>query len=87
MFKGAFDRDEGWSFDRRHITDAGLEAVIAEILVEVYFEGKLVRMISMRVPMATDLGLYRVGSLIICLRLRASSLDCRTSRGVKHIPL
>ena len=26
--------------------------------------------------MFTDLGLYPVGSLIICVRLRASSLDC-----------
>ena len=40
---------------------------------EVYLEGKLVRMISMRVPMFTDLGLYLVGSLIICVRLRAST--------------
>ena len=32
--KGAFDSDEGWSFDRRPITDAGNKAVIAEILVE-----------------------------------------------------
>jgi hypothetical protein len=31
----------------------------------------------MRVPVFTDLGLYLVGSLIICVRLRASSLDCR----------
>ena len=44
---------------------------------EVYLEGRLVRMISMRVPVFTDLGLYLVGSLIICVRLRASSLDCR----------
>ena len=29
--------------------------------------------------MVTDLGLYLVGSLIICVRLRASSLDCRTA--------
>jgi hypothetical protein len=27
----------------------------------------------------TNLGLYLVGSLIICVRLRASSLDCRTA--------
>ena len=27
--------------------------------------------------MFKDLGLYLVGSLIICVRLRASSLDCR----------
>ena len=53
--------------------------MIAEILntAEEYLEGSLVRMISMRVPMFTDLGLYLVGSLIICVRLRASSLDCR----------
>ena len=44
---------------------------------EVYLEGKLVRMISMRVSVFTDLGLYLVGSLIICVRLRVSSLDCR----------
>ena len=31
---GAFDSDEGWSFDRGPITDAGNEAVIAEILIE-----------------------------------------------------
>jgi hypothetical protein len=34
---------------------------------EVYLEGKLVRMISMRVPVFTDLGLYLMGSLIITL--------------------
>ena len=34
MFWGAFDRDEGWAFDRGPITEAGNEAVIAEILVE-----------------------------------------------------
>ena len=47
---------------------------------KVYFEGMLVRMISMRVPVFGDLGLYLVGSLIICVRLRASSLDCRMAR-------
>ena len=44
---------------------------------EVYLEGELVRMISMWMPVFTDLGLYQVGSLINCVRLRASSLDCR----------
>ena len=39
---------------------------------EVYLEGKMIRMISKRVAMVTDLGLYLVGSLIICVRLRAS---------------
>ena len=34
-------------------------------------------MTSMSLPMFTDLELYLVGSLIICVRLRASSLDCR----------
>ena len=66
MFKGAFDSDEGWSFDHRPITDAGNEAVIAEILVEeveVYLEGKFVKMISNSVLMFMDLGLYLVGSL------------------------
>ena len=59
--------------------------MIAEILVEeVYLEVKLVWMISMRVPIVTDLGLYLVGSLISCVRLRASSLDCRD---VKHVPV
>jgi hypothetical protein len=43
----------------------------------VYLEGTLVRMIAMRVPMFTYLGLYLVGSMIICVRLRASSLDYR----------
>ena len=32
--KATFDSDEGWSFGRRPITDAGNEAVIAEILIE-----------------------------------------------------
>ena len=44
---------------------------------KVYLEGELVRMTSMRVPMFMDLELYLVGSLIICVRLSASSLDCR----------
>ena len=44
----------------------------------MYLEGGLVR-ISMRVPVFTDLGFYLVGSLMICVRLRASSLDCRTA--------
>ena len=43
----------------------------------MYLESKLVRMISMRVPVFTALGWYLVGSLIICVRLRASSLDFR----------
>ena len=56
--------------------------MIAEILIEdsrIVLEGKLVRIMSIRVPMFTDLGLYLVGSLMICVRLRASSLDCRTA--------
>jgi hypothetical protein len=56
--------------------------VITEILVEDsrgVFKWQVVRMISMRVPVFTDVGLYLVGSLIICERLRASSLDCRTA--------
>ena len=53
----------------------------------MYLEGKLGRIMSMRVPMFTVLGLYLVGSLIICVRLRASSLDCRTAGGVKHVPV
>ena len=44
----------------------------------MYLEGKLVRLISKRVHMVTYLGLYLVGSLIISVRLSASSLDCRT---------
>jgi hypothetical protein len=47
----------------------------------------LVRIISMWVPMFKDLELYLVGSLIICVRLRASILDFRTAGGVKHIPV
>ena len=43
----------------------------------MYLEGKLFRMISVRVPVFTDLELYLVGSLIICVKLRAPSLDCR----------
>ena len=54
---------------------------------EVYLEGKLVRMISKRVPMVTDLGLYLVGPFIFCVRLRASILDCRTAFDVKHAPV
>ena len=70
------------SFDCGPEADTGNEAVIAEILVEdsgVYLEGQLVRITSMRVPLFTDLGWYLVGSLMICVRLRASSLDCRTA--------
>ena len=37
----------------------------------------------MKVPVFTDLGLYLVGSMIICVRLRESILDCRTA-GVLH---
>ena len=54
---------------------------------EVYLEGRLVRRISMRVPVFMDLWLYLVGSLIICVRLRASSLDCGMARGVQHVPV
>ena len=82
MFKGAFDSDEEWLFDRRPITDAGNEAEILRSWLktaEVYLESRLVRMISMRVPMFMDLGLFLVGSLIIYVRLRASRLDCRTA--------
>ena len=46
---------------------------------EVYLEGKMVKITSMRVPIVTDLGLCLIGSLIICVRLRASILDCRTA--------
>ena len=45
-------------------------------------EGELVRMISMRVLVFTDLGLYLVGSLINCVRLRGASLDCRMAGGL-----
>ena len=48
----------------------------------MYLEGKLVRMISMRVPMFRDLGLYLVGSLSICVRLSAASLDSRRAGGL-----
>ena len=52
----------------------------------MYLEGKLVRMILRRVPMFTDLGLYLVGSLIICVRLRASISDCRMAGVlIKHV--
>ena len=40
-------------------------------------EGELVRITSVRVPVFMDLELYLVGSLIINVRSRASSLDCR----------
>jgi hypothetical protein len=55
--------------------------------VKVYLEDKLVRMISMRVPMFTALWWYLVGEFIICVRLRASSLDCRMKviRGHKEL--
>ena len=60
------------------ITHAGNEVVRSWLkTAEGYLEGKLVRMISKRVPMVTDLGLYLVGSLIICVRLRA----------FKHVPV
>ena len=63
---------------------AGNDVVIAEIqealkTAEGYFEGKLVRVIFKRVSMFMDLGLYLVDSLIIFVRLRSSSLDCRTA--------
>ena len=45
----------------------------------MYLEGKLVRIISMRVPMFTDLELCLVCSFMIYVRLRAYSLDCRTA--------
>ena len=48
-------------------------------------EGELVRMISMMVAVFTDLGLYLVGSLIICVRLRASSLVCRMAGVLKPV--
>ena len=51
---------------------------------EVYLEDRLLRMISMRVPVFTYLGLYQVGSLIICVRLRASSLDCMTAGALTY---
>ena len=44
MFLGAFDSDEGWSFDHGPIADAGNEAVVAEILIENsrgVFEGQV----------------------------------------------
>jgi hypothetical protein len=62
------DSDEEWLLDHRPITDAGNEAEILRSWLktpEVYLEGRLVRMISMRVPVFTDLCLYLVGSLII----------------------
>ena len=43
----------------------------------MYLESDLVRMTSMRVLVFTELGVYLIGSLIICVRLRASSLVCR----------
>ena len=65
--------------------DAGNELVIAEILIENR-KGEFGRQVGedniyegAQVPMFTDLGLYLVGSLIICVRLRASSLDYRTA--------
>ena len=55
--------------------------VCNEILVEDsrgVFRGQVCQD-DMRVPVFTDLGLYLVGSLIICVRLRSSILDCRTA--------
>ena len=69
-------------FDRGPITDAGNEAVIAEILIEIsrgVFGGQVGQDNIYEGAMFTDLGLYLVGSLIMCVRLRASSLDCRTA--------
>ena len=43
----------------------------------MYLEGRFVRLISMRMRVFKEFGLYLVGSLIICVRLRASSLDYR----------
>ena len=83
MFKGAFDSDEGWSFDRGPITDAGNEAVIAEILVED--SRGVFRGLFGQDDIYEGAHGYRfrvvpgVGSLIICVRLKLSSLDCRTA--------
>ena len=41
---------------------------------EVYLEGELVKMTSMRLPVFMDMELYLVGSLIICVRLRTIKL-------------
>ena len=65
----------------------GDEVVDALKTAEVYLECKLVTIISMRVAMFTDLGLYLMDSLIICMRLRASILEITDGRGVKHIPV
>ena len=56
--------------------------MIAEILVEDgrgVYRGQVGQDDIYECAVLTDLGLYLVGSLIICVRLRASSVDCRTA--------
>ena len=86
MFYGAFDSDEGWSFDRRPITDADNEAVVAEILVEHsrgVFRGKVGQD-----DIYEGAHVYRFGVVpgqIICVRWRASSINCRTAGVLKPV--
>lgn len=44
---------------------------------EMYLVGILVRAMSMRVPLFAAFRLYLVGSVMICVRLRASSLKSK----------
>ena len=77
-------------FDCGPVTDTGNESVIAEILVQNsrgVFRGKVGQDGIYEGAMFIDLGLYLVGSLIICVRLRVSSLDCRSAGVLKHIPV
>ena len=70
-------------FDRGPIADAGIEEVIAEILIvnsRCVFEAKVVQDNIYEGAHVYGFRVAPVGSLIICVRLRASSLDCRTAR-------
>jgi hypothetical protein len=54
---------------------------------EVYLEGTLVRMISMRVPVFTDLGWYGGSCIDNFCEIEGIKLRFLDGRGVKHIPV
>ena len=90
VFQGAFDSDEGWSFDRGPITDASNEAVIAEILVEN--SRGVVRGQVGKDYFYEDAHVYGFGVVPgrfpdnLC-EIEGIYLRLLGSRGVKHIPI
>jgi hypothetical protein len=74
-----FDNDEGWLFDPRPITHAGNEAVNAEIMVEDssgVFTGQVDPKDISESAHGYGFWVAPGRSLVICVRLRASSLAC-----------